>query len=285
MYESIKVEKAGGVARVLIDNPPLNLLDAALMTDLDAFISEIADDESTKVVVVESADPDFFVAHGDMGFVDDPESIMGLEIAGDQTLSPMLRLHERLRALPQVTIGKLAGLARGGGSELLLAMDMRFAAIESAGLAQNEAAIGIIPGGGGSVYLPRLAGRSRALEVILGGRLFDAVTAERYGLVNRALPAADLDRFVDRLARHIAALPPGVVDAAVAVVDAGLASHEDGVRKEDEMLLGLFGRPDAAELTRAVLAAGAQTREGERDLEALVDGLVVTGTSPDPARR
>ncbi len=276
MYTSIKVEKHDGVAVVVIDNPPLNLLDAALLTDLDAFISEIEDDAAVKVVVFESADADFFVPHGDMDFVDDPQgAFAAIAIAGDQTLSPMLRLHERLRQLPQITIGKIAGLARGGGAELLLAMDMRFAAVETAGLAQMEAPTGIIPGGGGAVYLARLVGRARALEIILGARLFDAVTAEKYGWINRALPAAELDEFVDRLAKRIATLAPGVADGAVEVLDAAVASHEDGLRAEDEVLFRLFEHPIATALTGAARAAGAQTREGERDLEAILDGIAV----------
>jgi len=284
MYTSIKVQKDGGVARVVIDNPPLNLLDAALLCDLDAFITEIGDDETTKVIIVESADPDFFVAHGDMNFVDDPAAAAAaIQIAGDQTLNPMLRLHERLRQLPQITIGKIAGLARGGGSELLLAMDMRFAAIETAGLAQNEAPIGIIPGGGGTIYLAQLVGRPRALEIILGARLFDAVTAEKYGWINRALPAAELDAFVDRLARRIATLAPGVVSGAVETVDTALSSHEDALKAEDEVIFRLLARPAATSLTRAARAAGAQTRDGERTLEALLDGLTTDDVVPREA--
>jgi enoyl-CoA hydratase/carnithine racemase len=274
MYTSMKVQKDSGIARVIIDNPPLNLLDAALLSDLDAFITEVGNDATTKVIVFESADPDYFVAHGDMDFVDDPvTAAAAVEIAGDQALNPMLRLHERLRQLPQITIGKIAGVARGGGSELLLAMDMRFAAIETAGIAQNEAPIGLIPGGGGTIYLPRLVGRPRALEIILGARLFDAVTAEKYGWINRALPAAELDEFVELLARRIATLAPGVVSGTVEVVDASLSSHEDGLKVEDGVLFGLFARPAALALTHAARAAGAQTRDGERDLEALLDAI------------
>lgn len=280
MPSSIDVRTEGGVARVVIDNPPLNLLDAALLVDLDALVGELAGDTTTRVVVFESADPEFFIAHGDMGFVDDPvAAAAAVRISGDPSLNPMARLFERLRALPQITIGKLAGLARGGGMELFLSLDLRFAATETAGLGQMEAAMGIVPGAG-ALSLPRLAGRARALEIILGTRLLDAATAERYGVVNRALPAAELDGFVDRLAGRIAALAPGVVSGAVRVVDAGLASYRDGLRVADEVLFDLFSRPAAAALTDAARAAGAQTREGERDLEALFDRLAVGGTVP-----
>ncbi|WP_194923954.1 enoyl-CoA hydratase/isomerase family protein [Catenulispora pinisilvae] len=273
MYTTIKVRKDEGIAHLVIDNPPLNLLDAALLRDLDAFLTEVAQDAAVRVIVFESADTEFFVAHGDMDFIEDPQAVIGIEIAGDQSLNPMLRLHERLRQLPQVTIGKLAGLARGGGSELLLAMDLRFAAAETAGLAQNETSIGIIPGGGGSVYLPQLVGRARALEIILGGRLFDAATAERYGWINRALPAAELDEFVQRLAQRIATLAPGVARAAIETVDMALTSHQDGLKAEEQALFGLFAQPAALALTRAARAAGAQTRAGERDLESTTAGI------------
>lgn len=288
MYTTIKVHKDDGIARVVIDNPPLNLLDIALLNDLDAFITEAENDATTRVIVFESADEDFFVAHGDMGFLDDPQALpaaMAMEIAGDQTLSPIVRVHERLRLLPQVTIGKIASLARGGGSELLLAMDLRFAAIETAGLAQNEAPLGIIPGGGGTVYLARLLGRARALEIILGARLFDAVTAERYGWINRALPAAELDEFVDGLARRIATLAPGVVSGTVEILDAALASHQDGLKTEDEVGFRLITQPTAAALTRAARAAGAQTRDGERDLETILDAITAPDLAPYSADR
>lgn len=143
----------------------------------------------------------------------------------------MMRLHERVRSLPQITIGKLRGLARGGGAELLSAMDMRFASLEHAGLAQPETAAAIIPGAGGTAYLPGLVSRARALEIILGAQLIDAVTAERYGWVNRAVPDAELDHVVDTLAARIAALQPGVARAAVEAVDAASESLDHGLER------------------------------------------------------
>jgi enoyl-CoA hydratase/carnithine racemase len=117
-----------------------------------------------------------------------------------------------IRRQPQVTIAKLEGLARGGGAEFVAAMDMSFAAIGRAGLAQCEALMGIIPGGGATQYLSQRMTRGRVLEVILGAELVDAQLAERYGWVNRALPANELDAFVNRLANNIAALSEGVIE-------------------------------------------------------------------------
>ncbi|MCM3923105.1 enoyl-CoA hydratase/isomerase family protein [Frankia sp. AiPs1] len=274
-YSTLKISLTGGVAHVVIDNPPLNLLDAALMTDLDRFAAAMSGAHDIRVIVFDSADPDFFVAHGDMTAADDPATFVALPIAPeqDQSLNPMMRLHERIRSLPQITIAKLRGLARGGGAELLSAMDMRFASLERAAMAQMECRLGIIPGAGGTAYLPGLVGRARALEIILGGQLIDAATAERIGWVNRAVPDTELDHVVDTLAARIAALPPGVARAATEAVDTAVESTTHGLRKANELLGGLFDEPAAARLAKAALAAGAHTRAGERRLEALVDDI------------
>ncbi|MBC8085142.1 MAG: enoyl-CoA hydratase/isomerase family protein [Hymenobacter sp.] len=274
-YTAIHVAIEAGVATVTIDHPPLNVLDAVLMTELNRFAGTVRTDEQVRVLVFQSADPEFFIAHGDMNFINDPQSFAQLVLGDDDgtPLNPMQKLHERFRTLPQVTIAKLAGLVRGGGSEFLLALDMRFAAIGKAGLAQPEVLMGIIPGGGATAYLPPLAGRARTLEIILGAELFDAELAERYGWVNRALPAEALDGFVETLARRIAALPPGVAAAAKAAVDAANGPLAPALVAENELLGQVFVAPAATERTRAALKIGAQTREGERDLEQLLNSI------------
>ncbi|WP_344581946.1 enoyl-CoA hydratase/isomerase family protein [Streptomyces lunalinharesii] len=274
------------MAQATIDNPPLNLFDSTLLLDLDRFADSMSGNHDVRVIVFDSADPDFFVAHGDMTMADDPASFAELPIAPDedQSLNPMMRLHERIRSLPQVTIAKLRGLARGGGAELLSAMDMRFASLEHAGLGQIECGMGIIPGAGGTAYLPDLVGRARALEIILGWQLIDAATAERIGWVNRAVPSAELDHVVDTLAARIAALPPGVARAAVEAVDAATESTTHGLRKANELFGSLFAEPVAGRFTRAALAAGAHTRDGERHLEDIVETIVDKLTpTPGPA--
>jgi enoyl-CoA hydratase/carnithine racemase len=148
---------------------------------------------------------------------------------------------------------------------------MAFAAEGRAGLAQCEALMGITPGGGATQYLSGRMTRGRALEVILGADLIDATTAERYGWINRALPAAELDGFVDRLARNIAALPEGVIAAAKKAVPP--VDLREGFRREHEAWAGLFERPAAEKLIRGGLKAGAQTRHGERNLEGLLRAL------------
>ncbi|MFD7660699.1 enoyl-CoA hydratase/isomerase family protein, partial [Actinosynnema sp. NPDC059797] len=141
------------------------------------------------------------------------------------------------------------------------------------GLGQVEALMGIVPGGGGTQYLAGRVGRNRALEVVLGAGLYDAELAERYGWVNRALPADELDAFVDRLARDIAALPEGVIAAAKrTIAPDDLAA---GLARENDAWAGLVRRPAAGRLIGGGLAAGAQTRDGERDLEALMRDVAV----------
>ncbi|GAA1642802.1 enoyl-CoA hydratase/isomerase family protein [Actinoplanes couchii] len=271
-FTALRVAVDSGVATVTIDNPPLNLLDVALITDLNTFADGVRDDEAVKVIVVESADPEFFIAHGDAHFVDRPETFAALAEGFEGPLNPMQALHEKLRALPQITIGKIAGFARGGGHELLMALDLRFAAIGRAQVAQPEVLLGILPGGGGTQYLTRLTGRARALELLLGAPLVDAELAERYGLVNRAPPADELDDFVSVLARHIAGLPTEVIQAVRAAVDAALTgSYEDGLALENQQLGKLF-TAEAAQRTVDLLKAGYQTREGEKRLEQILHG-------------
>ncbi|GAA2519607.1 enoyl-CoA hydratase/isomerase family protein [Winogradskya humida] len=187
-----------GVATVTIDNPPLNLLDGKLIADLRRFAAQVRTDRTVQVIVFDSADPEFFIAHGDMHFLSGAAPMD----AGDD-LPPgtnvVQAVNEEIRSLPQVTIGKIAGLVRGGGNEFVMALDMRFAAIGSSGQAQPETLMGIYPGGGGTQYMTALIGRPRTLELILGAELADAGLAERYGLINRALPAGELEKLLNEI--------------------------------------------------------------------------------------
>ena len=169
------------------------------------------------MVVFRSADPEFFVAHADL------ELIRALPVSRGRPPTELGFFHallERWRTLPVVTIAEIDGIARGGGSELALSLDLRFASIEGAVLAQPEVALGIIPGGSGTQRLGRFAGRARALEIVLGCDDFDATTAAAYGWINRALPRAELRPFVDRLATRIASYPREAVRLAKEAVDA-----------------------------------------------------------------
>ncbi|WP_431034353.1 enoyl-CoA hydratase/isomerase family protein [Streptomyces sp. P6-2-1] len=264
-YQTLRVSRRDGVAHVTIDNPPVNVLSVAVMTDLRRLLAALAGDDSVRVIVFDSADPDFFLAHVDMTAT--PDALAGLMADLPDGVNVFQAVGEQLRRQPQVTIVKLAGKARGGGAEFVAAADMAFAAIGRAGLGQIEALMGIVPGGGATQYLTERVGRNRALEIVLGADLMDAETAERYGWVNRAVPADRLDGFVDRLARNIAALPGGVVAAAKRTLVP--RDHSDGLAREDEAWAQLVFRPATAQLMGAGLAHGAQTRDGEQDLEGL----------------
>ena len=270
-FTKLRVEKSQGVASITIDNAPVNVLDVPLMSEMRQVLLSLRDDRDTRVIVFQSADPEFFIAHVDMALIDEPDAFDELARDAPEGLNPFQAFGELLREQPQVTIVKLAGLARGGGAEFVAAADMSFAAKGSAGLAQCEALMGITPGGGATQYLSSRMTRGRALEIILGGDLIDASTAERYGWINRALPDAELDDFVDRLARNIANLPEGVIAAAKKAIPP--QDLRDGFKREHDAWMGLFQLPAAEKLIRGGLAAGAQTRAGERNLETVLRAL------------
>src|SRR5438128_4209803 len=274
-HEGLRVEIDERVAFVTLDHPPVNLFDAVLIGSLGNLAGELADDTGVGAVVVRSADPEFFIAHADLGLIQ--------ALPRDRTDRPgrLEFIHvfmERWRTLPQVTIAQLEGRVRGGGSEFALSLDLRFGAIGRAILGQPEVAVGILPGGGGTQRLPRLMGRSRALEVVLGCDDYDAELAERYGWVNRALPPADIGPFVDRLARRIAAFPPQAVRLAKRAVDAAGGPLEDGLLEESHC----FNLTDPALDARmeGALAAGVQTRAGELDLPGLIEASLRPGSAP-----
>lgn len=271
VFSRLRVSTNAGVARVVIDNPPVNVLDAGLAAELVALLDALRNDADVRVIVFESADDAFFIAHVDMTLIDEPTAFDAIAPSLPSAANPFQAIALRLRVQPQVTIVKLTGTARGGGAEFVAAADMSFAARETAGLGQIEALMGIIPGGAGTQLLAERSTRGRALEIVLGADLIDAATAERYGWINRALPAAELEGFVDRLARNIAALPDGVIAAAKSALPHRDLSED--LAREHEAWLGLFTRPAGEKLIRGGLADGAQTREGERDLEGLLRRL------------
>ncbi len=270
-FSKLSLSHAKGVMTITLNNPPVNVLDVALMSEISRLLRAVRDDPDTRVLVFQSADPEFFIAHVDMTLIDEPHAFDELARNAPEGLNPFQAFGELLRSQPQVTIVKLAGLARGGGAEFVAAADMAFAAEGRAGLAQCEALMGITPGGGATQYLTNRMTRGRALEVILGADLIDAATAERYGWINRALPASELDDFVKRLAHNIAALPEGVIAAAKQAMPA--ADLREGFYREHEAWAGLFERPAAERLIRGGLKAGAQTKVGERNLEGLLRNL------------
>jgi enoyl-CoA hydratase/carnithine racemase len=255
-YQALHIAIEDGVAWVTIDHGPLNLLDATLIGELDHAGRALEADAAVKVVVLQSANPDFFIAHADINLI---QQLPAAPPPRDTKLGVFHAMTDRFRTMPKATIAKIEGRCRGGGSELALACDMRFAALGKAVLGQPEVGIGIIPGGGGSTRLPRLVGRGRALEIILGCGDFDAEVAERYGYVNRALPAAEMTPFVTKLARRIATFPAEAIalaKQAVALADAGLA---DDLVREEQLFLQSAHSAAARRRMAAGLAGGMQT--------------------------
>jgi enoyl-CoA hydratase/carnithine racemase len=226
-------------------------------------------------VVVRSADPEFFIAHADLRLI----QALPRDVSERGTeLAVIHQFMERWRTLPQVTIAQIEGRARGGGSEFALSLDLRFAARERALLSQPEVSVGIIPGGGGTQRLPSLVGRGRALEIVLGCADFDATTAEAYGWVNRALPPEEVAPFVEHLARRIASFPPDAVRRAKLAVDAAIPANDAGLIEEAYQFNRTLADPGLDARMSNALALGAQTREGELDLGALIERSTREGT-------
>ncbi|MFH8447477.1 enoyl-CoA hydratase/isomerase family protein [Streptomyces sp. NPDC018026] len=269
-YTTLRVALDDGVAWITLDNPPVNVLSGTLIRELHDVLGILRDDRSVHVIVFSSANPEFFIAHVDIHILDEMDE---LRVIADRNPDANLfqGIGELLRHQPQVTIVKLAGRARAGGAEFVAAADMTFAARETAGIGQSEVLMGIVPGGGGTQYLRERVGRNRTLELLLTGDLVDADTAAAYGWINRAVPAAELDAFVDGVARKIAALPPELIAAAKQLVPP--ADLTDGLRAENDAWAELVSGALPARLMTGALERGAQTPAGERDLESVMRSL------------
>ncbi len=269
-YTCLDVKVDRGVAFVTIDHPPINLFDLALIGEMDRVGRELEADSGVRVVVLQSANPEFFIAHADVTLIQQlPKEVPPKA----KTLGPFHQMVERFRSMPKATIGKIEGRARGGGSELLLSLDMRFGAIGRAILSQPEVAVGIIPGGSGTQRLPRLMGRGRALEVILGCEDFPAELAERYGYINRALPADEITPFVERLAYRIASFPPEAIALAKASVNDAELPTVEGLIEEAHYFNRSVATKDAQERMAKFMKAGGQTPEVEMWLTSVVEKL------------
>jgi len=209
------IEETPAYWKVIFDYPPFNILDATIFEGLQDLIGRMEASPTLRVVVFESANPEFYLAHFDL-----TGKIGNIMTAvGPSGLPILLDTFVRLTRSPVASIAKIRGCVRGACSEFVLACDMRFASRENTRLGQPEVGVGLHPGGGGTERLPHLVGRGRALEIILAANDFDGDTAERYGYVNRALPDGELDGFADALARRIASFDPRAVAAAKRLVN------------------------------------------------------------------
>src|ERR1700719_1419721 len=209
------IEESPAYWRIVFDYPPFNIVDATLYQALQDLLARMDASSSLRVVVFESANPEFYLAHFDLtgktGNITTAVGPSGLPILTDTFV--------RITRSPVASIAKIRGCVRGVSSEFVLACDMRFASRENTLLGQPEVGVGVHPGGGGTERLPPLVGRGRALEIVLGANDFDGDTAAQYGYVNRALPDDELDGFVDVLARRIASFDRRAIAAAKSLVN------------------------------------------------------------------
>jgi enoyl-CoA hydratase/carnithine racemase len=247
--------------RVTFDNPPINLFYDESMPELERMLDQAAANDDLKVLVFDSANPDFFIAH-----FSPRHGAAYNTTSGDDGLLPLPRFLERLTSLPVVTISAVRGRARGFGAEFILATDIRFASLEKAVFAQIEIGSGIIPGGGGLEYLPRLVGRGRALEIVFSGDDYDARTAESYGWINRAIPDAEFEGFVEAFTRRVLSFDKRAIGEIKRLVNA----HTDRptVWQLDETLRVFFEAmswPGVMARRRALAQLGAD-RPGDFEL-------------------
>ena len=261
-YPHLNVTVSNGVAIVLIDNPPINLMTPSLFRSLAKVSVQLSEDDAVRVVVLRSANPEFFIAHFDV------EAILDFPVDGEAVEEPELggfdRMCEAFRTMGKVTIAELRGRVGGGGAELSAACDMRFGDSETFRWNQMEVPLGILPGGGGTQRIPRLIGIGRAMEVVLGADDIDADTAERWGFLNRSVSSSELSSHVDRLAKRIAAFPPAAVREAKRSVRASVdRSLDDGLKYESYLFQVLLRDADAQPAMRQYLDAGGQTRDIE----------------------
>jgi enoyl-CoA hydratase/carnithine racemase len=265
-YETLKVHQDRAVLFVEINAPPMNLEGPELIRDLVSLIQQAEADENVQVLVFTSADPDYFISHVDVTRIKENRAAAA-KLNGDESIG---QLYRYLSASRLVSIAQIEGRVRGVGSEFILACDMRFAARETAIFGQFEPSFGVIPGAGGAQHLTRLMGRGRALEVMLSAQDYDADLAERYGWINRALPAAELNDFVRSLALRIAGFPAmghAVVKERVNAI--ALPTAED-IRRDSDLFLEGTRTNEFQDLTKAAMRRGFQTRHAEMDLPRLV---------------
>jgi enoyl-CoA hydratase/carnithine racemase len=254
------IEETSAYWRVVFDYPPFNIVDGTMFEGFQDLISRMDASPTLRVVVFESANAAFYLAHfdltGKLGNI--------MTAVGPSGLPILMDTFVRLTRSPVVSIAKIRGCLRGVSSEFVLACDMRFASRENTRLGQPEVGVGLHPGGGGAERLPHLVGRGRALEIILGADDFDGDTAERYGYVNRALPDVDLDGFVDALARRIASFDRRALAAAKNLVNQVSLPSADRLLDALNSFQTALTWPEAQQRVQTLLERGLQR---DRDFE------------------
>ena len=257
--------------RVVFDSPPFNIVDAAMFEGLQDVVARMDASPNLRVVVFESANAEFYLSHFDLiGAIGNIMSAVG-----PSGLPILIDTFVRLTKSPVVSIAKIRGCVRGVSSEFVLACDMRFASLENTRLGQPEVGVGLHPGGGGAERLPHLVGRGRALEIVLGGSDFDGETAARYGYVNRALSDAELDGFVDVLARRIASFDRRAIAAAKNLVNQVSLPPADRLLEALTSFQTALTWPEAQQRVQALLKRGLQREVDFENLWPTVLGTLL----------
>ena len=252
--EQIRLERrTPSYWRVTFDHPPLNIFGPETIPQLNKIVSALETDSDVKVVVFDSAIDGFFLTHYNFLAKLEETTRLAPNAAG---LSPLPDALVRLSHAPVVSIASIRGRATGVGSELALACDMRFASLERAILSQFEVGAGFVPGGGPMARLPRLIGRGRALEVLLGADDIPGELAERYGYVNRALPDAALDAFVEALATRIASFDKQAIAETKNFVNIASLPPDEEIAPEWDARFASVQRPAAQRRIAALLERG-----------------------------
>ena len=248
------IEETPGYWRAIFDYPPFNVVDADVFQALQDLLVRMETTESLRVVVFESALADFYLSHFDLtGRIGNIMSAIG-----PTGLPILMDTFVRLTKAPVVSLARIRGCVRGVSSEFVLACDIRFASRENTKLGQPELGVGLHPGGGGTERLPHLVGRGRALEIVLSANDFDGDTAERYAYVNRSLPDAELDGFVDALARRIGSFDRRALVAAKNLVNEVSLPPFDRLLDAFTSFGTALGWPEAQNRVRTVLERGLQ---------------------------
>jgi enoyl-CoA hydratase/carnithine racemase len=240
---------------VTFSNPPINMLDPDTIRELQELLTQMETDEALKVVVFDSADPDFFIAHYDMSRAKDAS-----REPGPSGYTPWIDVTHRLSSVPVLSIAAVRGRVRGVGSEFALACDLCFASLEKAVFGQPEVGAGVIPGGGALERLPLAVGRKRALEIVLGADDFDAALAERYGWINRAVPDAQFEDFVERFAQRIARFERNALHKCKELINRTTLASAEHQAESSLAFRGAFQWPGTQRIAAALMQQGLGTR-------------------------
>jgi enoyl-CoA hydratase/carnithine racemase len=249
-------EESPALWRVTFDNPPVNVVGTDMLRDLKDLLTELESNDTVNVVVFDSADRDFFLAHYDLA----ADHAASEALPSPTGYAAWVDITVRISKLSAVTISAVRGIARGAGSEFILATDIRFASREKAILGQMEVGFGAVPGGGAAGRLPALVGRGRAFEILLGGADFDGDTAERYGYVNRAIPDADFLTFVDDYARRVSRWDHRALGEIKAFVNKYTRLPDTEYPLHSDAFWGAVGTPGFQAVTKALFDAGLQQK-------------------------